>query len=206
MRAFCASLVGSLVFGALLSGCSLVDSTIASLGTTLGVGYGAQVTITSSKEPIVMTPEFRTRVFISGDANTATVYLSDLTLDELTSALENGGLGANGNLIHIHMFLMPKAGETPVEFTAANATVRHYVIADGAVGMYSGGGFFLPATDPTGDRIVARLGGTTLRLAAQQGPFIDRLGTAQLAGGVTAQRDAQAVTAIASRVGMLIGG
>jgi len=104
------------------------------------------------------------------------------------------------------MFLMPKAGSTPIDFTAANATVHHYVIADGAVGVYSGGGFLLPSSEPTGKSISARLGGATLRLAEQAGPFVDRLGTSRVRGSVSAKRDEETADAIAMRLPFLVGG
>ena len=201
-----ASTLCLLACSALPMGCTLVDDTLAGIGRTIGVGSGAPLTITSSTKNTLMSPTLQTRVFMSGDANTANVYLSDLSVDQLANALEQGGAGVSGNLIHVHMFLMPKAGETPVEFTAANATIRHYVIADGAVGVYSGGGFFLPTAAPNGDTISARLGGTTLRLAEQSGPFVDQLEVSQLKGGVFAKRDPKAVAAIESRLPMLIGG
>ena len=191
-----------LISGHVLSGgCGAIDRTITNLGA------GAPITIDSRTTPHVMTPDLRTRVFTASDVNTANIYLSDLTMPELEHALTNSGAGATGNLIHIHMFLMPKAGETPVDFTAANATVRHYVIADGAVGLYSGGGFLLPGANPTnGNTLSARLGGATLRLTDASGPFADRLESTDVAGGVTATRDEEAVTAIESRLPMLLGG
>lgn len=197
------ALSGVLVLGGAggIGGCGAIDRTITRLGAN------APITIESRTTPYAMSPDLRTRVFAASDVNTATIFLSDMTVPELERALSKGGAGATGNLIHIHMFLMPKAGETPVDFTAANATVRHYVIADGAVGLYAGGSFLLPGSIPTsGSTLSARLGGATLRLTDTSGPFVDRLESSDVAGGITATRDEEAVTAIESRLPMLIGG
>ena len=201
------TIAGAVASIATLASCGTIDRTIGGISRSVGVGAGAPFTIESSTRNVTMTPDLRTRVFTAQGVNTANVYLSDMTMPELTDALSRGGSGATGNLIHIHMFLMPKAGETPVDFTAANATVRHYVIADGAVGLYAGGGFFLPTDTPSKRRtLVARLGGATLRLTDAAGPFEDRLESSDVKGGVTATRDEEAVTAIESRLPSLIGG
>lgn len=94
-----------------------------------------------------------------------------------------------GNILHIHMFLYPKAGRTPIDFTASNATITHVVLADGAYGVYSGGGFLLPSGKTAGKAIKGRLEEATLRPVSATSGFADLLGWNHLSGSIAAGRD-----------------
>lgn len=101
----------------------------------------------------------------------------------------------------IRMFWSPRAGTTPIEAEATNATV-HYVIfphdADdtgagtgGApqVGVYTGAGFLMPGAKPGGNKLSAEVWDASLRLEDATPAFLDLLGRAELDGSFTARRD-----------------
>jgi hypothetical protein len=79
-------------------------------------------------------------VYAAQDRNTADLYLTDLPMERL-SAEDDTLAGLSGTIVHVSIFLVPTAGRTPIDVTAVNASIRQVVIADGVVGVYSGGGF-----------------------------------------------------------------
>src|SRR5690606_15374046 len=110
-----------------------------------------------------------------------------------------------GNLIHIHLFLMPVAGRTPIDSTAFNFTVRHVVLTGGQAGMYSGGGFILPAAEPGAPRFSGSVRDATVRLLRADSGFTDRLGVSTLSGSISVQHDEERARAMAGRIQGLIG-
>jgi len=156
-----------------------------------------------------LAPDWLTAVYTSDDPNTADVYLSDLPLD-LLAAEDPAALDAHpGSIIHIHYFLTPKAGRTPIDTRAANATVQHLVLVPnpqgglGFAGLYGGGGFLLPSGNPGGRTFSARIrDGSHALLRAGPG-FNDRLGHAVIEGAIAARKDDGACVAIARNLALL---
>jgi hypothetical protein len=152
----------------------------------------------------VVEPDLRTAVYRFRDANTADLYLSDLPPDILIDRLASRAAGEPGTLVHCHIFLNPKAGRTPIDYTASNCTLTCAIFTGSSLGVYGGGGFLLPA-DSLGD---ATLAGTirdaTLRLVEHDPGFADRLGSARLAGRIAAERDDQLADAISARLTRLL--
>jgi hypothetical protein len=159
----------------------------------------------------VVVPEFRVRTYIPVDLNSADVYLSDIPSERLLDP--NDSLAdAAGSIVHIHMFLVPEAGSTPIDPTACNATVRQVVLAgprgpEGklpAVGVYGGGGFVLPGDDPGARSFSGDLFDATLKLTHATPGFVDRLGAARMSGEFAARRDDGLSRAVAQRFEALV--
>jgi len=161
-------LAGLLAVGA-LTGCETVSSI---------VGTESAVSVRSSASPtMTLEASLPTRVYAWFDDNTADIYLTDLA----SAALASPELGAgDGNLIHIHMFLNPQAGMTPIADTACSVTVRHAVFTKGRVGIYGGGGFLNPGGTPGEPTFGGEVRDATVRLLSSTAGFEDKLGPSKL--------------------------
>ena len=144
----------------------------------------------------------RTSAYLSGDRNTADVYLTDLPAEALDPDADLKDV--SGQIIHIHLFLTPKAGSTPIDSTACSASVRHVVIAGGRIGVYGGGGFLSPNTSP-GDRVLTgHLADATLRLVSASPEFGDRLGPSKLDCAFRAPLDPRLANVLAARLDTIL--
>ncbi len=177
-----------------LGGCSLMGfQGTSGKAQILGVETGAR-----------LNPTFPTRAYTNTDEDTANIYLTDLSAEALTALLENpGDPSVSGQLMHVHMFVRPKPGRTPIQQTAITATVRHLIIANGQVGLYSGAGFMFPSGTP-GDKI---FGGSItradIRLERATPGFIDRLGPAEMTISFAAKKDPQLSDELHRRIELL---
>jgi len=152
-----------------------------------GGGLTRETTLASAETGFVLNMTPRYQAYLSADINTADFFLSDLPADAFA---DNADLSQfSGSLIQIHMFLAPKAGSTPIEFSATSATVRQIVFAQGQMGMYSGGGFLLPS-GTAGDRTFGgKIHSASMRLTARTPGFADKLGPAEFASGLSVPKD-----------------
>jgi len=117
-------------------------------------------------------------VYTYADENTVDVYFTDVPPRALRAWLmgEPAPRWTDGGVVaHLHMFLWPVAGRTPIDFDASNATITLAVVAPHpsgraeSVAIYSGGGFMLPtglADAPGGAWFRARTRGATIELRA----------------------------------------
>jgi hypothetical protein len=166
-----------------------------------GAGTG-DLTILSTKDGTEVTPAFTTTIFTHSDANTVDAFLTDLPVDRLLNP--NDSLAdLSGSIVHVHLFLMPKAGRTPIDDAACNSTIRHMIIAQGAMGLYGGGGFLYPSSDADDDTFHATLEDASLRLVRKGPGFADRLGAAKEIGSFNAQRDDARTRALQARFGRM---
>lgn len=150
-------------------------------------GGRSKIAFESTSKGHVLDPRFTTRVFTAQDINTADIYLTDIPGLGTPDA---PGQGMTGNILHIHMFLFPKAGRTPIDFTASNTTITHVVLANGAYGVYSGAGFLLPAANPTkGNTLRGNIVDATMAPVSATSGFDDLLGWNELSGSIAATRD-----------------
>lgn len=187
-----------LVLSAVLAGCH-------SLGRA-GPGT-SRIDIRSLNSPATLTPALRTAIYRRIDASSADLYFSDLPEARLTDPADDLA-DAAGSIIHIHYFLEPSPGNTPIDNTACNAALHHVILAPGVgaqagtqvFGVYGGGGFFYPAGS-VGD---ATFGGTmtdgTHRLIRRTPGFEDLLGPSAINGKFAASRDDAGAAAIQARV------
>ncbi len=132
------------------------------------------------------------------DKNTADVYLTDLP----RAALERGAdlSEVSGQILHLHLFISPEAGSTPIDSTACSVTLRLLVISRGQVGAYGGGGFIMPDSDPGEDDFDGSMDRATLRYVGGTPGFADRLGPSELSGAISAPRDDPTAAMIAAQL------
>jgi hypothetical protein len=168
-------LIFALPSAALTAGCTLWPSGPSSLRIT--------------SESAIVEPALRTAVYRAEDENTADIFLSDLEPEELVDRLRNGVEGQPGFVIHLHMFLQPKAGRTPIDFTASNTALTKVVLTGSLMGVYGGGGFVLPRSAVGDSRFTGRIDGATIRLITADDGFADMLGPSVVSGSVAAARN-----------------
>lgn len=161
-------------------------------------GPSADLSVVSSKDGATLRPKFSTTVYRAADESTIDIYLTDLPMARLadgTDKLE----GLAGSVVHVSLFLQPSAGKTPIDPTACSGALRQLVVADGAMGMYAGGGF-ITTGDPGKETISGTLRGGTVRLIRATKDFNDLLGPASMEGKFTARYDDAACRVLAQRL------
>lgn len=166
-------------------------------------GGGSALTIAS--DTAVIKPVAATAVYRAVDENTADIFLSDFAPDVLAERLAMGADGPPGTFTHIHLFVEPKAGQTPIDFTATSATVRHVVFTGSSLGIYGGGGFLLPSDDVGDTTLSGRIEQGTLKLLHAEPGFADRLGLAEISGRVSASRNDDEAQRLSSLLSRLLG-
>ncbi|MFG0305726.1 MAG: hypothetical protein ACF8Q5_05875 [Phycisphaerales bacterium JB040] len=160
--------------------------------TRLGLIRSADARLVSAESDATLSPDFRLLVHHAEPGDPATdLYFTDLTDDEIDTFFDESGAWTDirGSIVHLHLFIRPYAGRTPIEPTAANATVRWAVLAQGELGVYTGAGFVLPSRSIAGSNLAGDLSGATLRLTHATGGFHDALGPARLTMGFTTEPD-----------------
>ncbi len=183
-----------LLFGALavLAGLGVPSCGIFGGGLTRGT------TLASVERGTVLHTTARYQAYYSTDINTADFFLTDLPADAFADGTDLSQF--SGSLINVHMFLAPKAGSTPIAVTASSATVRQLVIADGQMGMYSGGGFLFPSGSAGDSTFGGTIRQATMRLTGRTPGFVDRLGSSEFSSGLSVPKD----VARAKRMSLLI--
>jgi len=188
---------------ALLSGCSLFHPSSGGLLTT-----------TSSDGSKSLAPTFTTSAFLPVDGDTADVYLSDIPAARFLNAKDTFA-DAVGTIVHIHIFLVPEAGQTPIDTTACNVTVRQVVLAGPAggrgisdtprIGLYAGGGFLYPDDALDSSTVSGSITGASQRLTRSTPDFADLLGPGTVSGKFSAKKDEPLGRAMAAKVESLVG-
>lgn len=169
---------------------------MAAGGCGLFKGSGGEIEVVSlGDSPARLAGDLRSAIYRHHDANTATIVLSDLPLEDLVA-----GRFSDGRIICIDMHWRPKAGSTPLDRTATNCTVRQVLFSGEALGVYDGAGFLAPSTGAGEKSFAGSVSGATLRLAQSTGTFADLLGAAELNGSFAAARNDAAVNQIAVRL------
>ena len=146
-----------------------------------------------------------TRAYTYQDKNTADIYLTDLSQDQLTNFFENDADWSTftGSMVHVHLFLSPKPGKTPIEPTAANATVRYIVLTKGEIGVYDGAGFILPGKKIGKDSISGALNGAPAKLTRSTARFSDPLPATRLDLSFSAKENTPLAEELRARVNAL---
>jgi len=136
---------------------------------------------------------FQTIIYRKRDDNSATIVLSDIERPRLVT-----GEYTEGQVLVIDMFVRPKAGATPIDRTATNATFRHVILAgEDVVGVYGGGGFFFPTSSVPSEGLGGEVFHASLQHIASSEGFVDRLKTVVIQGRLLAERADEAVARIA---------
>lgn len=165
---------------------------------------GGHVTLRSAAEPDrVVAPTLRTAVFRRLGPNTVDIYMTDLSRRDLDPLADLSIV--SGHIVHLHMFLAPSPGKTPIEPTATNTTVRHLIVARGVVGVYEGAGFLLPRISADKDEFRGGLRNASLRLLRADPAFSDPLRAAEFAATVHAHQDPAMAALIARRLEQEVG-
>lgn len=171
--------------------------------TRLGLINSADAELVSAESEATLSPDFRVLAYVRDEGEQAAdLYLTDLSDDGIAAFFDDSGAwtALKGSIVHLHLFIRPYAGRTPIEPTAANAAVRWAVLAEGELGVYTGAGFVLPNRTITGDKLTGNLSGATLRLTHATPGFHDALGPSRLSMGFTAERDEETARALAQRL------
>jgi hypothetical protein len=185
----------------LLGGCSMFHSE-----------PGGVLTAASTDGSKSLAPNFTTAAYAAIDADTADVYLSDLPRERFADP-RDALTECSGCILHLHIFLVPEAGQTPIDTTACNLTVRQLVLHGSAkggaapvMGLYGGGGFMIPhGTFGTGD-ISGSIGAASHRLTRSSPNFIDLLGSGTISGRFSAPLDEQLAGQMAAKLETLVMG
>lgn len=168
-------------------------SLIPLIGGCAGGGNGSassKLGLVSREHSTSLSPQFRTIVYSSSDPNTADIYLTDLPAETFAeSAAPLSVPGPAGVVAHIHVFLIPKAGKTPISYDATNTTLSWLVLTGDSFGVYSGGGFLLTSSRPGRSSFGGPIRDATLKLINASPGFVDQLGHAVFTGSVSARRD-----------------
>ena len=147
-----------------------------------GGGSGGSSTIISDTSEKLFKSSFQTKAYTFYDDNTADIYLTDLSDADLTAffAPNQDWSTISGTLVQVHLFLDPKPGKTPIENTAASASIRYAIISNGVIGIYDGAGFMLPGSKPGKDSIGGTIRAAPMRLTRSSPNFIDLFGPAMI--------------------------
>jgi hypothetical protein len=135
-----------------------------------------------SEEPAVLRGVFQTSLYSHDDNRGSSFLLADLPLETLLE-----GQFTQGQLLHVELLWVPKAGATPMDPAATNASSRLVVFAGDEVGIYGGAGFALPRGRMGDDRVTLTIRNASLGLQEATSGFVDLLGTSELTGRFTAE-------------------
>lgn len=191
------------MFCLILAACTALLTGCAGFGIGSG-GSGGSGAIASETQPTQLSLRLPNRAAVVQDRNTADVYLTDLSHETL-ERLGNGDLSPeiSGTLVHIHIFLNPKPGRTPIEDTAASSTARLVVVARGQIGVYDGAGFLLPGRSLRKGSASGTLRNAPSRLTRATPGFTDLLGPARLEVSFSAKSEPDKADPIARAVRVL---
>lgn len=137
--------------------------------------------------------DFNTAVYSYDSSESVTIVLLQGTDDDPIQAAV------------VRLMWNPKAGYTPINANATNATIQYLVFADapadelgpdtpGEVGVYSGAGFLYLESDPGDNVLAASLWQADLLIADRSDRFNDLLGQSVLRGSFNAELDPDKVT------------
>jgi hypothetical protein len=186
----------------ILTAAALAATALMTSCAGFAVGGASGSSTTRSANNLVFNVEYPIRVSQGTDPNTADIYLTDLSDDELSAifAQPRNWSGITGTLTHVHLFIAPEPGKTPIESTAASATIRTIVIAQGEIGVYDGAGFLLPGGSIEKGRVSARVRNAPLRLTRRTPGFADPLVTPEMDLSFSVRQDVQAASELDDRV------
>lgn len=139
---------------------------------------------------------------LQGNFNTA--YYNYNSDDSVTVVLIEGTDEQPIQAATIRLMWNSKAGFTPINADATNATIQYIVFADREsgegvfreVGVYSGAGFLYLQSDPGDELLGASLWQADVLLADRSDNFRDLLGQSNLTGSFYAERNGEKVAAL----------
>jgi hypothetical protein len=149
--------------------------------------------------PAVLNAEYVSIVYFHDPNGETSFLLTDVPARELLA-----GDIQQAQVMHVQLLWQPKAGATPMDATATNATIRHVIVVDGEVGIYGGAGFALPNGKLGHGRIQVALRDATVRLLESTDGFQDPLTPARITGNFTAENDPQLARKVHRAISQLV--
>lgn len=150
-------------------------------------GSGGTARLESVQTAAKLEARLPTAAYVEADEYSADIYLTDLSPGDLLPEADLKGTW--GQFIHVHLFIEPSAGDTPISRDACSAIVRHIVISDGQLGLYGGGGFMQPGGKPGDSSLSGSLADATMKPITHTPGFVDRLGSSVFSGSVGGKRN-----------------
>jgi hypothetical protein len=170
-----------------------------------GGAASSKLGLVSRENANALSPQFRTIVYSSTDKNSADIYLTDLPADAFAEGASPVGVpGPTGVIAHIHVFLIPKAGKTPISYDATNSTLSWLVLTGDSFGVYSGGGFLLTSSRPGRSTFGGPIQDATLQLINASPGFVDQLGHCVFTGSISARHDEDLAARIRDTMGRIV--
>ena len=170
------------------------------IGCSGGGGPVGQLrAISLGDSPVELGATYITAVYSHDPSGDTSFFLSDVPMKQLLK-----GNVTQGQIMHIELLWVPKAGATPMDSSATNASIRHIIISDGEVGVYGGAGFAMPRGKPGAETLTVALRDATMRLLESTDGFADLLSPAQITGTFTAELDAKTARKVHRAVSQLV--
>ena len=171
---------------------------------------GCGTSLWTSQSALAVVSQDDTALRLRGDFNAA-YYVYDST-EALTIVLIEGPEDQPTQAVAIRMMWHPKAGLTPINPDATNATIQYVVFADRRtdegyfreVGVYSGAGFLFLNSEPGESQLNASLWQADLLLADRSDRFVDLLGQSTLRGSFTAERNNDKVADLLKKINLRV--
>jgi len=133
------------------------------------------------EDPVFLKRDYAYAVYARLGSTETSFFLTDIPMEDLLT-----GNVSTGMVVHLDLLWQPSAGNTPMDRSATNVSVRYIVFADGEVGIYGGAGFAMPRGKLGKGKMSLSLRDASLTLLDSTGGFIDLLSPARLTGTVTA--------------------
>lgn len=187
---------------ALAIGSAILAPLFCTACSSIGLTGSSGSSTTRDASGLTFSTKYPTRAYHAEDKNTAHIYLTDLSDDELSAFFTDSRdwSGISGTIAQVSLFLKPKPGSTPIEPTAASAAVRWIVITQGEVGVYDGAGFMIPGGKVTKGSISGSIRNAPLNLTRRTPGFSDPMITPEIDISFGADYDEQSAGELASRV------
>jgi len=161
----------------------------------IGRGGGSVSIISQGDQPTKLDTSFETAVYRYRGDNAVTILLSDLPQKDLET-----GAFTDGQVLCIDMFWRPTAGQTPMDTTTTNCSIREVIFTGSAVGVYGGAGYLRPNSKSVQKSFSGSIHDSTLKLINATPDFADRLGMSSLTSTFKAKRDDEAAARIAIQI------
>ncbi|MFN3168847.1 MAG: hypothetical protein ACE37H_17480 [Phycisphaeraceae bacterium] len=177
---------------------------------TLMPTVGCESSLWTRQSALAVVSQDDTSLRLRGDFNSA-YYVYDST-ESITIVLIEGPEDEPTQAAAIRMMWHPKAGKTPINPDATNATIQYVVFANRRtgegyfreVGVYSGAGFLYLDSEPGDSTLNASLWQADLLLADRSERFVDLLGQSELRGSFTAERNGDKVHALLKKLNLRV--
>lgn len=169
-------------------------------GTSLIARQSALAIVSQEDKSLRLRGDFSSAYYVFDSTESITVVLIEGPEDEPTQAAA------------IRLMWNPKAGQTPINPDATNATIQYVVFANRRtdegyfreVGVYSGAGFLHLDSKPGESTLNASLWQADLLLADRSDRFKDLLGQSTMRGSFTAKRDSVKVQQLLQQLNLRV--